>query len=98
MPASAVVAAGMLLPGCGGTLEGKYRRGQITTSTTGRVRAPDTSPTTGAPTTTTTTTPTAGNAAGQSTPGESNRFQPGGSIVMSAAWRIVVLPIGGRHR
>lgn len=104
MPAIALVAAGTLLAaGCGGTLEGKYRRGQITTSTTG-ARVPGTSPTT-APTATTTTTtttsttvPTAGNAAGQGTQGESRALQAGGTISGSAVRRDVVLPLGGRQR
>jgi hypothetical protein len=101
MPATALVAAGILLvAGCGGTLEGKYRRGQITTSTTGGTRTPGTTPNTGATNTTTTTTtvPTAGNAAGQGAQGEASRLQTGGSIKVSAAWRNVVLPLGGRHR
>jgi hypothetical protein len=60
----ALVAVGALLsPGCGGTLEGKYRRGQITTTTTPGQRAPGSTPTTAA--TTNTTVPTSGNAAGQ---------------------------------
>ncbi len=101
IPAAALAAAGILLAaGCGGTLEGKYRRGQITTSTTGGARVPGTSPTTAptATTTTTTTVPTAGNAAGQRAQGESSGLEPGGTIVGSAAWRKVVLPLGGRHR
>ena len=99
IPATALVAAGMLsAAGCGGTLEGKYRRGQITTSTTGGTRAPATTPSTGAATTTSTATPTAGNAAGQGAEGEARRTQPSGTIVSSAAWRNVVLPLGGRHR
>ena len=41
MPATALLAAGLLLvAGCGGTLEGKYRRGQITTSTTSSTTVP----------------------------------------------------------
>ena len=99
MPGTAVVAAGILLAaGCGGTLEGKYRRGQLTTTTTGPARGPGTSPTTAATTTTTTTVPTAGNAAGQGALGESRPLQPGGTIVGSAVGRNVVLPLGGRHR
>lgn len=83
-----LVVAGMLLAaGCGGTLEGKHRRGELTTTTTGATT-----------TTTTTTVPTAGNAAGQTAQGESRRLEPGGILVRSAAWRIVVLPLGGRHR
>jgi len=35
-----LVASGLLLlAGCGGTLEGKYRRGQLTTTTTARGNA-----------------------------------------------------------
>jgi hypothetical protein len=101
MPAIALVAAGTLLPaGCGGTLEGRYRRGQITTSTTGGARVPGTSPTTAstATTTTTTTVPTAGNAAGQRAQGEPRRGEPGGTIESSAARRNVILPLGGRQR
>jgi hypothetical protein len=98
-PATALLAAGILLAaGCGGTLEGRYRRGQLTTSTTGPAPAPGTTPTTAAPTTTTTTTPTAGNAAGQGAQGEAKGVEQGGTIVDSAAWRHVVLPLGGRHR
>jgi hypothetical protein len=63
-PAAALLAAALLLTaGCGGTLEGKYRRGQLTTSTTAGQRAPANSPTT-APTTSS-TVPTSGNAARQ---------------------------------
>jgi hypothetical protein len=61
--ATALLIAGMLLAGgCGGTLEGKYRRGQITTSTTAGQRAPGATSTTGP---TGSTVPTSGNAAGQ---------------------------------
>jgi hypothetical protein len=105
MPATALLAAGLLLvAGCGGTLEGKYRRGQITTSTTGGARGSGTTPTTAptsaptAPTTPSTTVPTAGNAAGQRAQGESSGPGPGGTIVESATWRQDVLPLGGRHR
>jgi hypothetical protein len=101
IPAAALAASGILLAtGCGGTLEGKYRRGEITTSTTGGTRVPGTSPTTAstATTTTSTTVPTAGNAAGQGAQGESSGLEPGGTIVSSAAWRNAVLPLGGRHR
>jgi hypothetical protein len=101
MPATALVAAGFLLgAACGGTLEGKYRRGQITTSTTAGARVPGTSPTT-APTPSTTpstTVPTAGNAAGQGAQGESSGPGPGGTIMGSATWRQDVSPLGGRHR
>ena len=91
--ASAAVAA-LLVAGCGGTLEGKYRRGQLTTTTTratGGARSTVTTPTTVATTTTTTATPTKGNAAGQ-------RAQENGTIVVSAIRRFVVPPLGGRHR
>jgi hypothetical protein len=99
MRATALVAAGMLLAaGCGGTLEGKYRRGQITTTTTGGSRSTGTTPGTGATSTTSTTAPTAGNAAGQRAQGEPRRPEPGGTIVYSAAWRHVAPPLGGRHR
>lgn len=101
MPATALVAAGLLLAaGCGGTLEGKYRRGQITTSTTAGARAPGTSPTTAptAPTSSSTTVPTAGNAAGQRAQGEPDGPGGGGTIMGSATWRQDVLPFGGRHR
>ena len=101
MPATALLAAGLLLAaGCGGTLEGKYRRGQITTSTTGGARVPGTSPTTAptASTTSSTTVPTAGNAAGQGAQGASSGPGPGGTILGSATWRQDVLPFGGRHR
>lgn len=100
MRATALVAAGMLLTAaCGGTLEGKYRRGELTPSTT----APTRSPATGLPnaptsTTTTTTAPTAGNAAGQRAQGEASGPVPGGTIKGGAAWRHDVLPLGGRHR
>ena len=69
--------------GCGGTLEGKYRRGELTTTTTR-----------GAPA----TTPTSGNAAGQRVQGEPERPDSGGTIVLSAIRRSVVSPLGGRHR
>src|SRR5438132_12067334 len=86
----------ILAPACGGTLEGKYRRGELTTTTTGGNRAPATG---GATTTTTSTTgPTSGNAAGRVGPGEPEAVKPGGTIVGSATWRIVVPPSGGRHR
>jgi hypothetical protein len=101
MPATALVAAGLLfVAGCGGTLEGKYRRGQITTSTTARARAPGASPTTAptAPTTSSTTVPTAGNAAGQGAQGEPGGPGAGGTIIGSATWRQDVSPFGGRHR
>ncbi|MCA1846764.1 MAG: hypothetical protein LC792_26940 [Actinobacteria bacterium] len=64
MPATALLTAAVLLAsGCGGTLEGKYRRGQITTSTTAGQRAPTTTSTTAV--TTSSTVPTSGNAARQ---------------------------------
>ena len=95
--ALAAVAA-LLAAGCGGTLEGKYRRGELTTTTTGRGRSTGTTPTTVATTTTTSTTATSGNAAGQRAQGERETPQPGGTIVMSATRRSVVTPLGGRHR
>ena len=101
MPATALVASGLLLvAGCGGTLEGKYRRGQITTTTTAGTRAPATGPTSAptASTTSSTTVPTAGNAAGQRAQGEPGGPGPGGTIMGSATWRQDVLPFGGRHR
>ena len=101
MPAIGLVAAGLLLAaGCGGTLEGKYRRGQITTTTTPGGRVPGTGPTSSptASTTTSTTVPTAGNAAGQGAQGEPGGLGPGGTIIGSATWRQDVLPFGGRHR
>lgn len=65
-PAIGLVAAGLFVAGgCGGTLEEKYRRGQLTTTTTGRSAGTGTSPATDTTATTNTTTPTAGNAAGQ---------------------------------
>jgi hypothetical protein len=40
MPATALMTALLLLTaGCGGTLEGKYRRGELTTTTTGGARS-----------------------------------------------------------
>ena len=99
MAATALAAfAGVPAGGCGGTLEGKYRRGELTTSTTTGARSTATTPTTAATTTTTTTTPSSGNAAGQSLQGEPERHETGGTIVGSAARRTVVPPLGGRHR
>jgi hypothetical protein len=84
MPATAVMAAGLLVAAaCGGTLEGKYRRGELTTTTTR-----------GAPA----TTPTSGNAAGQRAQGEPERPDSSGTIVVGATRRSVVSPLGGRHR
>jgi hypothetical protein len=83
---------------CGGTLEGKYRRGELTTTTTGGARSTGTTPATVATTTTTTTTPSSGNAAGQGAQGEPERRETDGTIVGSAAWRTVASPLGGRHR
>jgi hypothetical protein len=86
----------ILVAGCGGTLEGKYRRGELTTTTTGGNRAPATG---GATTTTSSTTvPTSGNAAERAGRGETKAVEPGGTIVGSATWRAVVPPSGGRHR
>jgi hypothetical protein len=70
MPATALAAALTLLgPACGGTLEGKYRRGELTSSTTTAPRPPPTTSSTapaapGAPgsTSSSTTAPTSGNA------------------------------------
>jgi|GEM_PF-4107535 len=112
MPATAVAAAVALLAaaGCGGTLEGKYRRGELTSTSTAP-RAPGTSttteptsPTSGGPATTpasavtTTTASTSGNAAGRGGGGEPEGVKPDGTIDGSAAWRAVVQPSGGRHR
>jgi hypothetical protein len=97
-PVTALVIAGLLAAtGCGGTLEGKYRRGELTTTTTRGARTSDTTPAT-APTTSTTRLPTGGNAAGQRAQGERGGPGPGGTIVQSAARRVVVPPLGGRHR
>jgi len=93
-----VVAGTFLSAGCGGTLEEKYRQGELTTTSTGRTAGNGTSPTTDTTTTTATTTPTAGNAAGQSAPGEASGPGPGGTISGSATRRTVVPPSGGRHR
>ena len=91
-----MVAAWVILAaGCGGTLEGKYRKGELTTTTTGSTRAPATTPTTP---TTTATVPTSGNAAGRVGPGEPKRVEPGGTIEGSASRRAVASPSGGRHR
>src|SRR5438270_984248 len=108
IPVTAVTAAVLFgTSGCGGTLEGKYRRGELTTTTT-TTRSPGTTATTGATTpsgpgppassTSTTTAPTSGNAAGRTGPGEPKRVEPDGTIVGSAAWRAVVRTSGGRHR
>ena len=114
MPATALaVAAAVALlaaPGCGGTLEGKYRRGELTSTTTAP-RAPatsattaSTSPTSGGPASTpasavtTTTASTSGNAARPGGGGEPEGVKPDGTIGSSAAWRAVVQPSGGRHR
>jgi hypothetical protein len=94
--ATAVTAVcGLFVAGCGGTLEGKYRRGQITTSTTGGTRPPGTSQT--APTTST-TAPTSGNAAESDGRGEAEGAIAGGTIGESAVWRAIAAPLGGRHR
>ena len=71
--AAAALAATLALlgAGCGGTLEGKYRRGELTTTTTAPrapATTPPTSPTTSsapggvAPSTSTTTPVSSGNA------------------------------------
>ena len=98
MPATALVAAGALLvTACGGTLEGKYRRGQLTTTTTGAPRAPATNGT-APPATTIPTVPTSGNASTRAGLGEPGRPGSGGTIGGRAAWRAIVPPSGGRHR
>ncbi len=103
MPATAVMAAGLLLASaCGGTLEGKYRRGELTTTTTaatGGARSTGTTPSTVATTSTTAKTPTSGNAAGQRAQGEPERLEAGGTIKEERATRRAVAPpLGGRHR
>jgi hypothetical protein len=90
-----MVVCGLFVAGCGGTLEGKYRRGQITTSTTARTQTPATSPTT---VTTGTTVPTSGNAVKSGARGEPGGVIAGGTIGGSAVWRAIVPPLGGRHR
>ena len=96
MPATALVVAWAILAcGCGGTLEGKYRRGQLTTTTTTGPRAPAG---TGTTATTTTMVPTSGNATGPGPRGEPETTEPGGTIVGSASWRPADSPLGGRHR
>lgn len=99
MPATTLLTALLLqTAACGGTLEGRYRRGELTTTTTGGARSTGTTPTTVATTTTTTTTPSSGNAAGQGAQSEPERLETDGTIVGSATWRTVVPPLGGRHR
>jgi hypothetical protein len=102
MPATAVLAVGLLLASaCGGTLEGRYRRGELTTTTTaatGGARSTGTTATTVATTSTTTKTLTSGNAAGQRAQGEPERLEAGGTIVERATRRAVAPPLGGRHR
>jgi hypothetical protein len=99
MPATTLLSALLILTAaCGGTLEGKYRRGELTTTTTGGARSTVTTPATATTTTTTTTRPSSGNAAGQGAQGEPEQREPGGTIVGSATWRPVVSPLGGRHR
>jgi hypothetical protein len=94
--ATAVTAVcGLLVAGCGGTLEGKYRRGQITTSTTGGTQTPATSPTTA---NTAPTVPTSGNAAESNHRVEPDATMPGGTIGESAVRRAIAAPLGGRHR
>jgi hypothetical protein len=98
MPVTALMAASaLLLTGCGGTLEGKYRRGQLTTTTTGTPRAPATNGT-APPTTTATTVPTSGNASTRAGLGEPGQPGSGGTIEWRAARRAIVPPSGGRHR
>jgi hypothetical protein len=93
IPAAALVAASALVAsGCGGTLEGKFRRGELTTtSTTGPPGSASTTTTTG-PTTTVT------GAAEGIRRGEPEVAGTSGKIVRSASWRAVVPPRGGRHR
>ena len=91
-----VAACAVLVAGCGGTLEGKYRRGQLTTTTTAGTRAPGAASTTSS---TTATVPASGNAAGQRAGVEPEGSEPGGTIGRSAAARrAIVPPLGGRHR
>ena len=96
MPATVVIAAGLLLgSACGGTLEGKYRRGELTTTTTaatGGARSPGTTPSTVATTSTTTKTLTSGNAAGQRAQGEPERLEAGGTIKGRATRRAIAPP------
>jgi hypothetical protein len=87
-----MAACGLLAAGCGGTLEGKYRRGQITTSTTAGTQTPGTTATTQS------TVPTSGNAAGFDPRREREGAAPGGTIGGSAVRRADVPPLGGRHR
>jgi hypothetical protein len=101
MPATALIAAWVLLAaGCGGTLEGKYRRGQLnSTTTTTAPRAPATTGTAPVPpTTTATSVPTSGNASDHRGRGEAGAFGAGGTIEGSAARRAIAPPLGGRHR
>jgi hypothetical protein len=85
----------LFVAGCGGTLEGRYRRGQLTTSTTGGTQPSGTSRTT-APTAT--TAPTSGNAAESDDRDEPEGARAGGTIGGSAVWRAIAPPLGGRHR
>ena len=58
-------ALAVAAPGCGGTLEGKYRRGEITTTTTTTAaRSPGTTGPGATTSSTAATTATSGNAAG----------------------------------
>jgi hypothetical protein len=106
MPATALAGLVLLVaPACGGTLEGKYRRGELTSSTTTAPRPPATSPNGTAPgapassTTTSTAVPTSGNAARRTGRGEPRGGEPDGTIVVNrAVWRAVDEPLGGRHR
>jgi len=100
MPATALMTALLFLAAaCGGTLEGKHRRGELTTTTTGGARSTVTTPATVATTPTTTTTPSSGNAAGQRALGEPERHETDGTIVGGGATRrTAVSPLGGRHR
>ena|SRR2546423_1078496 len=104
MRAALVAALMVVATGCGGTLEGKYRRGELTSTTTAP-RPPATTPGTvregPAPppsSTTSTTAATSGNAGRRRGGGEAEGREPGGSIVGSATRRAVGQTLGGRHR
>jgi hypothetical protein len=99
-PAAALVfACAIVVAGCGGTLEGRYRRGELstTTTTTSGPRAPATNSTV-TTSTTVTSVPTSGNATNRAGPGEPERSIPGGTIEGSATRRAMARPSGGRHR
>ncbi|HEV7535944.1 MAG TPA: hypothetical protein VGP90_09940, partial [Acidimicrobiia bacterium] len=69
-------ACAILVAGCGGTLEGRYRRGELTTTTTSGPRAPAANGS-APPATTATTVPTSGNATNRAGMGEPGRPIPG---------------------